>query len=255
VNAAEVAQALHGKPAAGGWLARCPAHDDQRASLKIDAGDGGRVLVKCHAQCSVDAITAAVGMTARDLFPESPSPSVKPRIIATYQYRDEQDAHLYDVLRFEPKDFRQRKADGTPTLNGTQRVVYRLPNFAGKSAVFIVEGEKDVERLWSNGIPATCNSGGAGKWRDEYSAQLASLGIKRVIVISDVSAASAGDRREGTADPAVDAERSRCRVDCPRTEGPREQLSLTQEKRRGQSHVSESPPHATSHRRPAASRQ
>ena len=36
-------------------------------------------------------------------------------------------------------------------------------------AVFIVEGEKDVERLRSLGIPATTNAGGAGKWRAELT--------------------------------------------------------------------------------------
>src|SRR5262249_51203906 len=35
--------------------------------------------------------------------------------------------------------------------------------------IFIVEGEKDVDALWERNIPATCNSGGAGKWRDDYS--------------------------------------------------------------------------------------
>jgi hypothetical protein len=30
--------------------------------------------------------------------------------------------------------------------------------------VFIVEGEKCVDLLWSLNMPATCNAGGAGKW-------------------------------------------------------------------------------------------
>ena len=34
-----------------------------------------------------------------------------PRIVATYRYCDEHGAHLLDVVRFEPKDFRQRRAD------------------------------------------------------------------------------------------------------------------------------------------------
>ena len=30
--------------------------------------------------------------------------------------------------------------------------------------VFVVEGEKDCDRLWKRGVPATTNAGGAGKW-------------------------------------------------------------------------------------------
>jgi hypothetical protein len=39
--------------------------------------------------------------------------------------------------------------------------------------VCIVEGEKDADNLWSLGIPATCNSGGAGRWRTEFDALFA----------------------------------------------------------------------------------
>ena len=38
--------------------------------------------------------------------------------------------------------------------------------------MYIPEGEKDVLSLVRLGLVATCNPGGAGKWRDEYSARL-----------------------------------------------------------------------------------
>ena len=38
-----------------------------------------------------------------------------------------------------------------------------------EGTVFIVEGEKDVETLRKYGLVATCNPGGAGKWREEYN--------------------------------------------------------------------------------------
>ena len=56
-----------------GWSARCPAHEDRRASLSIAEGDDGRTLIRCHAGCSVDAICAAVGLTQADLFMPSTS--------------------------------------------------------------------------------------------------------------------------------------------------------------------------------------
>ncbi len=52
-----------------GWTARCPAHEDRKASLSIGVGDDEIILLHCFAGCSVEAITAAVGREPRDLFP------------------------------------------------------------------------------------------------------------------------------------------------------------------------------------------
>jgi hypothetical protein len=52
-----------------GWTARCPAHPDRTNSLSLHQGDDGRVLVKCFAGCSTQAIVAAIGLEMRDLFP------------------------------------------------------------------------------------------------------------------------------------------------------------------------------------------
>ncbi|MHC4461852.1 MAG: hypothetical protein ACYS30_10525 [Planctomycetota bacterium] len=38
--------------------------------------------------------------------------AVEEKIIATYGYKDESGQLLYKVVRFEPKDFRQRRPDG-----------------------------------------------------------------------------------------------------------------------------------------------
>ncbi len=54
------------------WSARCPAHDDQRASLSIGQGDDGTVLLRCHAGCKTPAILGAVGLKLADLFPPKP---------------------------------------------------------------------------------------------------------------------------------------------------------------------------------------
>jgi hypothetical protein len=50
-----------------GWVARCPAHDDQHASLSIHHRNG-RWLVKCHAGCSWRQIIDALGMDATELW-------------------------------------------------------------------------------------------------------------------------------------------------------------------------------------------
>ena len=60
------------------WMACCPAHDDKNPSLSIAQGDD-RVLVKCHAGCSQDAVIDA--LKARGLWEERESrnhPHVRP---------------------------------------------------------------------------------------------------------------------------------------------------------------------------------
>lgn len=53
----------------GGWMARCPAHEDRSASLSIGAGSDGRVLVHCFAGCDTADVLAAIGLGFADLFP------------------------------------------------------------------------------------------------------------------------------------------------------------------------------------------
>ena len=68
-TAENIAKALGGRKAGGGWTARCPAHDDRTPSLSICDADGGKVLVRCHAGCGQDRVIAA--LQARYLWTES----------------------------------------------------------------------------------------------------------------------------------------------------------------------------------------
>ena len=52
--------------------------------------------------------------------------------------------------------------------------------------MFILEGEKDVDAAWALGIPATCNAGGAKKWRTEHAAYLQDADV---VIIPDNDAA------------------------------------------------------------------
>jgi hypothetical protein len=110
--------------------------------------------------------------------------------VATYRYLDIDGELVFVVARFEPKDFRQARLDGGRwrwDLNGTRRVLYRLPRLrealAAAETIYIVEGEKDVHAVEAAGAPATCNPQGAGKWSDELSEQLA--GARRVRIVVD----------------------------------------------------------------------
>ncbi len=53
----------------GRWSAVCPAHPDRRPSLSIRELDDFRLLVHCHAGCSVDAVVAGMGLQLQDLHP------------------------------------------------------------------------------------------------------------------------------------------------------------------------------------------
>lgn len=56
----------------GRWLARCPAHDDAKASLSIAQVSDGRVLVHCFAECDTQRVLASVGLEFDALYPARP---------------------------------------------------------------------------------------------------------------------------------------------------------------------------------------
>ena len=172
----------------GGFMARCPAHDDGKASLSVSEGRDQPVVIHCHAGCDRDDILAKLGLDWADLS--------KPResklnseawtpagpASATYDYRDEAGNLLIQVVRSVGKEFRQRIPDTTANsgwvwkVGDTRKVLFRLPEIiqavSDGREVWITEGEKDALSLVSLGLEATCSIGGAGKWRDEYAEPL-----------------------------------------------------------------------------------
>jgi hypothetical protein len=52
------------------WMARCPAHEDKRASLGITELEDGRILCHCFALCDVQSILSAINLEFDALFPE-----------------------------------------------------------------------------------------------------------------------------------------------------------------------------------------
>jgi P4 family phage/plasmid primase-like protien len=187
------------------WYALCPCHDDRKNSLGIAKSDGGRLVLNCLAGCETPEILRAIGASWSDLFPRrdrhtanytnstsnanhvtpsgssSTTPKPKPRIVKNYNYPDESGTLLFQVVRFEPKDFRQRRpnpdrpGDWLWKMDGVRRVLYRLPSIVAApldTPIFVVEGEKDADRLTISGLTATTIPGGAGKWQDSYGESL-----------------------------------------------------------------------------------
>jgi hypothetical protein len=161
-------------------MARCPAHADVNASLSIGATTD-KILLFCQAGCTTERVAAAVGLQMRDLFVANgegrSAPAVQPvKLTACYDYCDAAGALIYQVLRYEPKKFRQRRTDGhggwVYNLKDVAPLLYKLRELiaAPKNAWTLVpEGEKDVDGLAALGFIATTNSGGAGKFRPEFA--------------------------------------------------------------------------------------
>jgi putative DNA primase/helicase len=83
-----IAAALGGRKAGGGWMARCPAHDDRTPSLSIhDAGDG-KVLVRCHAGCVQEQVISI--LRSRGLWTTN-SPSSRSKQKPIVQHKLDQD--------------------------------------------------------------------------------------------------------------------------------------------------------------------
>lgn len=162
MNAAKIANVLRGGRKSGAsWVACCPAHCDRNPSLSLRDSTEGKVLVHCHAGCSQAAVIVA--LKELGLWPAGAKPS-RSHIVAEYNYTDEHNGLLYQVVRTEPKGFFQRYPDGLGGwINRKHRyqVLYRLPDLLKASNVFVVEGEKDVETLRSHGFIATTMAGGA----------------------------------------------------------------------------------------------
>jgi putative DNA primase/helicase len=181
---------LHGVKELGNgeWLARCPAHDDSRQSLSVGRGDS-KILVHCFVSCPVEQILEALALKPSDLFEHPREQAQQRRIVKEYDYRDERGELLYQVVRFEPKDFRPRRPDGqggwTWGLGDARRVVYRLPEIKGKARIYLVEGEKDADNLWKAGLPATTSPSGSSSWRDDYARQIKEAGAREAVILPD----------------------------------------------------------------------
>jgi hypothetical protein len=120
----------------------------------------------------------------------APRPTERPRRrAAVYRYFDAVCVLRYAVVRRPGKRFSVRRPNGqggwVTNMQGVRRVLYRLPKLLAadpERPVFVVEGEKDVDRLWRRGLVATTNPFGAGKWREEYSPYLED---RRVVILHD----------------------------------------------------------------------
>lgn len=151
---------------------------DKGTFFDHEAGKGGGVIdllaVKAGLRGpeAVDWLKTEVGAQFEERAPAA-EPRQRERIVATYDYASIDGEILYQVVRLEPKTFRQRKPDGdgwSYSVKGVQQVPYRLLDvvlgISRGQTIYIVEGEKDADNLAKEGLVATCNAMGAGKWSE-----------------------------------------------------------------------------------------
>jgi hypothetical protein len=102
------------------------------------------------------------------------------RIVATYDYHDEDGRLLFQKVRLEPKSFYQRRPDGVGgwinEIKGVRRVLYNLPELRARpnETIYFVEGEKDVISGAKLGLLTTCNPEGGSKDAHRQARKVAS---------------------------------------------------------------------------------
>lgn len=193
----------------------------------LEHGDAYDFLVQVLGVSKREAIAFLLDETKTPALPPAlykTTPSYKTRLESDeclgtltrqYDYVDANHELVLQVLRYEPKDFRQRRptgdghwvwgvTEGTYYRNALRdwarrgageakffpaapKVVYHYPHvrhaIQKRERLVLVDGEKDVETLASFGITATCSAKGMGSWQDEHSGLL--KGAQRVVMIAD----------------------------------------------------------------------
>jgi hypothetical protein len=176
----------------GYFIASCPVPGHQTAEGHLAVKDmGTRALVKCHGRHSYEEICQALGFDSLTYSHNGDNPHDETRtIVATYDYTDVMGDLLYQVVRYEPKSFSQRRPDGNGgsiyNLKGIEQVLYRLPEVVQAiqegQRLYICEGEKDADTLHQLGLCGTTAPMGAGKWRECYTQALAGADV---VIIPD----------------------------------------------------------------------
>lgn len=167
----------------------CPFHEDGRPSFSINIETS---QWRCHAGCGEGNYWTFKDKVESGFFAESLPPTESPPINASnpgnpsaiYDYHDNFGHLVYQVLRYEPKAFRQRKINDLGefewSMQGIKRYPYNLTSLLQRPSEVLwwVEGEKDVENLRPFCLAST-SSGGSNAWKKE----IASFIPQRIIIV------------------------------------------------------------------------
>ena len=197
--------------------ALCPFHEDHTPSLSVNIKTG---LYYCHAcgasgdvfsfvqsryrldfSSAVQRLAEIAGLPSlpsvdKKALPECPVDWDNPTHI--FPYYNEDGRHAFDILRWEKAGYRKairhsrgldRNGQRIRVKGDVQECPYNLfskeknrPHVINSNFIVIVEGENKAEALIAQGICASCNPGGAGKWRPEYSKYFEN---KEIVILPD----------------------------------------------------------------------
>jgi hypothetical protein len=211
VNAADLAARLDGKKNGTGYVARCPAHADSTPSLRISDGDGGKLLVKCFAGCTQDAVIDALRRLGH--WPKKKGSTAVPGqgcySVTGITLQQLADAKHLDIEFLRSLGLDQQRVKGVTrvkipysdaggTVTGIrsrlslektgQRFIWRkgdhatlyglhrLADVRRAGWVLLVEGESDCWTLWRYGLPAL-GIPGKSTWKKSWAAELAGLEV------------------------------------------------------------------------------
>jgi RecA-family ATPase len=210
----QIARALGGEVSGNEVRAPGPGHSakDRSLSVKLDASAPDGFLVYSHSprddqiackdyvrqrvglpefkpnggngrsRASAADITAMLMAATTSIESEPP----KARIAATYDYTNDKGELLYQVVRLEPKSFRQRRPDGKNgwvwSVKDCKRAPFRLHELHKypDASVFVCEGEKDADRVAALGHCATTVA--CGDWTPDCISALAG---RDVLILED----------------------------------------------------------------------
>ena len=168
-------------------MARCPCHNDRKASLSIGKGDDGKVLLYCQAGCKTQDILSKIGLTFSDLMPEKRERSTKfdfKNVVATYVY-----CNGTRKLRDISKNFMWQHLENGKWIakrGDAEHVLYTKGSVSDK--IYICEGEKDTDNVAEKlNLYAGCSENGAGrnsgrKWFVNYNSTISG---KDVVLLPD----------------------------------------------------------------------
>ncbi len=180
------------------YSTKCPAHDDKNPSLSICEGAEGKLLLKCHAGCTLEEVCRSMDITPADLFQKKHELTLPPfrKSNIEYVYCNAENLPIYKKIRLykgcnAKKEFQIKTLQNGSWIFGLKtkmRVLYNLPKVLNAIKegleVHLVEGEKDADRLSKEGLIATTPIEGAGSLlSQDYVKQL--KGAKVVLLYDE----------------------------------------------------------------------
>ena len=161
MTAADLAKALNARAQGKGWMACCPAHEDGTPSLAINTGENGKILFRCYANCTQDAVIAALrgkGLWHTNGHDHSIPPERHPELgipDIKYEYTTADGAVSGCVYRWNARPGGRKQIRPVWRIDGIwqwkappdPRPLYGLAELAAfpERPVLLVEGEKAAE--------------------------------------------------------------------------------------------------------------